>query len=99
MILTREQIDVIESRASFGSEGRLWSMQSVCDAVPDLAAMARAYHDLRDAVLGDVEWVTTHGSPDGPAWLTSAMEAAYALGYHDGAARIGEVVARVERAS
>lgn len=83
MILTRAQIDAADR---YDLEG-------------DMRDTARAYHDLRDAVLGDVEWVTTHGSPDGPAWLTSAMEAAYALGYHDGAARIGEVVARVERAS
>lgn len=89
MILTREQIDVIESRASFGSEGRLWSMQSVCDAVPDLAAMARAYHDLRDAVLALCD-------------ASDAEDIEYALtvdehGGYTATRRIREVVARVER--
>lgn len=62
-ILTREQIDAAMVRCSEFDDSR-----SALDRV-ELAVAARAYHDLRDAVLAlcdDLTWKRPERSPCGP---------------------------------
>lgn len=87
--------DVCEALGDWAEDDDVAQEAIILDAVRRLVVR---HNDLRDAVLGDVKWVTTHGPEVVPEWLTLRLgRSAYALGYHDGVARIGEVVARVER--